>query len=172
MSVHIGPRSKGSVLTQPPANAGLKMNVVISGCSRRKIAASGRVAAIDLYAGWCFPWLRGQLVRGRLNESQVFILSGLHGLIGARDKIARYDHKLTMADAVRMRRRVGAAFVRRVLRLSPTEVIVVAEPRYFALLSDVLGMDKRPRIRWFPTLVELPKAERIVASWGAPTRRR
>lgn len=142
------------------------MNAVIVGCSRRKLDGARQLQAIELYQGWCFPWLRCQLDSGRIALEQVFIASALHGLLNATDKIDTYDCALSDERVVNLRPRVTADVQERVIRcLAPLEVVAIMERPYYSLFEDVFAGSTNPRLHLFHNLASLWRVEMILSSW-------
>lgn len=146
------------------------MNALIVGCSRRKTPNAVQTPALDLYQGWCFPWLRERVAVGLITTDQIFILSALHGLVGAQDLVDSYDCELSPTQALFIRPRVAASLRARVLqRLDPDEILVVAEARYYEVLADGLPSKRRPSIRCIHSLEHLRVADATLLQWHLHT---
>ena len=146
------------------------MNAVLIGCSDRKKPLGGLLPALDLYEGNCIPELRARLGVGSRYRSKVFVLSGLHGLLSADEMIESYDHRLSLEEGIAKRSYVGRILEEKVIAvLHPSEVIVLAEPPYFAMISNILVHASRPLIHWFPCpKAQWGEAADILDKWGWP----
>ena len=81
-------------------------NLLIIGCSQRKIESDEYLAAIDRYDGPAYRTLRKMRDNGTEPQNvDVFILSAKHGLIPCQKPIDDYDMCMTpkRADAMRLR---------------------------------------------------------------------
>jgi hypothetical protein len=144
--------------------------MVIVGCSRRKSAVDQPVPALELYQGGCIPALRARLGRWPELRARVRILSAEHGIVTADTRLLPYDRLLTprraaeLCPTVARQLRADAATGR-----MPAEILAIAEPLYLTLISELLALPSRPRIRWYPDpRQDWPRAAAILDSWGWP----
>jgi hypothetical protein len=141
--------------------------MVIAGCSRRKLAASRPVPALDLYQGWCIPALRARAARQPALRDRIWILSAEHGLIRAGTPLLPYDRRMTPARALALRpgaeRQLREAFTRDGV---PPAVIVIAEPAYQAALASLPDLAGADRIHWFATAAGWAGAQAILDRWS------
>lgn len=143
------------------------MNLAIVGCSRRKREGPEPVPALDLYEGSCIPALRAFADSTGRGRSGIFILSALHGLLGADDPVSPYDRVLDRETASSMRPLVGAQLAKEVRRAKAEEIVVIAEPLYMLMAADVLALQGRPRIWWFADPgEEFQGAKEVFDTWG------
>jgi hypothetical protein len=139
------------------------VNLVIAGCSRRKVATAEPVPALELYQGGCIPWLRARVGASRQLRARVRILSALHGLVPADRPLLPYDRRMDLARASALSPAVADA----VHADFPDEVLAVVEPLYMVCLADLLGMPGRPFIRWVPDpLGGWSEAAAVLDEWG------
>ena len=76
------------------------MNLLIIGCSQRKIESPGEIPAIDRYDGPTYRCLRKfRDAYGFPNNLRILILSAKYNLIFPETHIAAYDKKMTLARA-------------------------------------------------------------------------
>lgn len=128
-------------------------NVVIVGCSRRKVITDHPIHAIDLYQGGYVPFIRNCILLKPKLRNQVFILSAKYGLLGADDPVLNYDQLLTMEEAKILRPLVWNSLQERILKsLIPKEILVITEPLYFYLIADIFSIVDIPRIYWEPEI--------------------
>jgi cytoplasmic iron level regulating protein YaaA (DUF328/UPF0246 family) len=144
------------------------MNAIIVGCSRRKVQRV-ELSAIEIYQGWCFPWLRARLHQCYLCREQIFIISALHGLLNASDRVDSYDCELTVSRADELRSLVLQAVKERILdSLHPREIVAILEPLYFSLVKQALMSHPTLRVFWFSGVQQLNKIDAILESWILP----
>ena len=75
-------------------------NLLIIGCSERKIESPGEIPAIDRYDGPTYRCLRKfRDTFGFPNTLRILILSAKYNLIFPETHIANYDQKMTLAHA-------------------------------------------------------------------------
>jgi cytoplasmic iron level regulating protein YaaA (DUF328/UPF0246 family) len=144
------------------------MNVVIVGCSRRKIKTTTPVEALKLYQGGYVPNLRRRLKDRSDLKHRSFILSAKYGLIGASDTICYYDLQLTSSRAEELRPIVCQQFSQLILdEFSPSDLLLVLEPLYLSLLSESFITGRRPTLHWVADpLRGSARASSILDSWG------
>ena len=87
----------------------MKNNLLIIGCSQRKVSTPGLIPAIDLYDGPTYRTLRKFWPDGHspLNLD-VVIISAKYGLLRCLQLIENYDKRMTMERAEELRPKVQA----------------------------------------------------------------
>lgn len=156
-----------SLACLPQATDPLSCRLVIAGCSRRKLATSVPVAALDLYQGGCIPWLRSRLAGAPHLRARIRILSAQHGLINADHPVLPYDRPLDPQRAAEMLPQVTIALAREwAADGAPVEVLVIAEPLYLVPLIPILATSAI--VHWVPDLYDTDASERILRRWGWP----
>lgn len=156
-----------SLASLPRAVDPLSGRLVIASCSRRKLATSVPVAALDLYQGGCIPWLRARLTTAPHLRARVRILSAQHGLIKADHFVLPYDWPLDPQRAAEMLPLVTIALAREwAADGAPGEVLVVAEPLYLVPLAAILATPAI--VHWVPDPYDTDTAGRVLRRWGWP----
>lgn len=142
-------------------------HVVIVGCSARKLATTTPVAALDLYQGWCVPWLRAHVQgRPRLRED-ILVLSGRHGLIQADTPLLPYDQPLTPHRVADLRHQVHRAWVQRCRHVVVGELLLLLEPTYLKLIGPSLLSHPPAAAHWIPDPTRAwEHATTVLDSWG------
>lgn len=144
-------------------------NLVIVGCSRRKLRTTTPVPALDLYQGGCIPQLRRRVGPPSARWDHLAILSAKHGLVAADQPLLPYDLVLTPERAAELRPNVTRTLLERFQRCgTPSELLVVLEPLYFVPLADLLSLPDRPHIRWVPDARAWEQASSVLDEWGWP----
>jgi hypothetical protein len=144
--------------------------MVFVGCSRRKLATTIPVPALQLYQGGAVPALRAR-VGGRAKlRDRVRILSAEHGLLNADTPVLPYDRPLTPARADQLYAQVGATLMTDLLAHGvPRAVLVVAEPLYLSLIVDLFWIPGlRPALTWVAHHALWPHAAAVLDRWGWP----
>jgi hypothetical protein len=151
-----------------PQAAGLRnTQLVIVGCSRRKLDSSRAVAALDLYQGGCVPWLRSRLASAPHLQCRIRILSAKHGLLNAGCPVLPYDRPLDPERAAEMLPLVTEALAREwALDGAPREILVIAEPLYLVPLAAILATPAI--VHWVPDPYDTDTAESVLRRWGWP----
>lgn len=145
----------------------LSGRLAIVGCSRRKLATSVPVAALDLYQGGCIPWLRSRLASAPHLRARIRILSAQHGLLNANRPILPYDRPLDPGRAAELLPPVTDALAGEwAADGAPREVLVVAEPLYLVPLAAIL--ETPAIVHWVPDPYDTDTAERVLYRWGWP----
>jgi hypothetical protein len=149
----------------PQAPGLLCGRLVIAGCSRRKLATSVPVPALDLYQGGCIPWLRSRLGSTPDLRTRIRILSAQHGLLDADHPVLPYDRPLDRQRATEMLPLVTDALAREwAVNGPPREVLVIAEPLYLVPLAAILAT--LAIVHWVPDPYDTDAAERVLRHWG------
>ncbi len=160
-------------------------NLVIAGCSRRKLDTAIPVPALELYQGGCIPTLRARLGPRPRFRQRVRILSARHGLVSADRALLPYDEPLTLERAIALQPAVLAELTSQLGLAgsststeggSPIELLALLEPLYLVPLAGLLALPgpSRPRIRWVPDpggageAGGWPAAAAILDAWGWP----
>lgn len=144
------------------------MNAVIIGCSNTKVRSGAPLPAIELYQGNTIPELRNVITGRPELRGRIFILSGRYGVLGADDPIEWYDHSLTLDEAISRQDECDQALKAKFGQLGAySEILVLAAPTYFAMISGILVWPDRPTIHWLPD----PKrqwdiAKTILSRWN------
>lgn len=143
------------------------MNLVVVGCSRRKLATAEPVPALELYQGGCFSALRARVGPVYARE-RVRILSARHGLVRADEPLLPYDQPLNMARALGLQPAITESLCREWARDGwPEEVLAILEPLYMVCLAGILALPGRPLVRWVTDLSEgWAKAVAVLDGWG------
>lgn len=159
--------NRRSVPFAPPI-APLACRLVIVGCSAEKTVTDGPLPALELYDGGCVPALRARLGGDARLRARVRFLSAEHGLVTADTLLRPYDWPLDPERAKALRPRVTAALEKEMTTAGvPEEVLVVAEPLYLVLVSDLLALPGRPRVHWIPDHAHgWPQAAVVLDQWG------
>jgi len=146
------------------------MNLVIAGCTRRKVATSCLVPALELYQGSCIPQLRARLGPYAFLRGRVLFLSARHGLVHAGTPLRPYDQQLTEARAEQLRPDVMAALDREFIAGGrPEEILLLLEPLYLLLLADLRAHPNRLMLRWIPNPGDgWEDAAAVLDMWGWP----
>jgi hypothetical protein len=155
-------------MNTPPAQLGPPL--LILGCTRHKRPTLIPVPALNLYEGGCVPQLRRRLGHGHTLRARVRILSAEHGLISAEEPLLPYDRVLTDRRAAELGPQVSAA-LRQVIDSSgpPEELLIVAEPRYQALVTAALdGPLARPKLRTISDVRDWDAVSAVLDTWGWP----
>jgi hypothetical protein len=145
-------------------------NLVIAGCSRRKLVTAAPVPALTLYQGGCIPALRARLAGSPALTDRVWIMSARYGLVRAATPLACYDERLTLPAAKALQPAADAT----VAGLwshgdAPAELLLLLEPLYLVPLAGLLARPDRPRLHWLPDpLADWPAATAILDAWGWP----
>lgn len=156
-----------SLASLPQAANPLSGRLAIVGCSRRKLATSVPVAALDLYQGGCVPWLRSRLASAPHLRVRVRILSAQHGLLHADHPVLPYDRPLDPERAAEILPLVTDALAREwAVDGAPREVLVVAEPLYLVPLAAILATPAI--VHWVPDPYDTDTAGRVLRRWGWP----
>ncbi|MFI5497120.1 DUF6884 domain-containing protein [Actinoplanes sp. NPDC051859] len=144
--------------------------LVFVGCSRRKRAATRPLQALELYEGGCIPQLRARLGRHPAYSTRLRILSAEHGLLDADTPVLPYDRPLDPDRAAQLQPVVGADLLAEAARDGmPRHLLVVAEPLYLHLLTDLLNVRRlRPELIHIPTHHRWPEAAAVLDEWGWP----
>ena len=143
------------------------MNLVIVGCSRRKLATDVPVPALELYEGGAVPRLRERVAAKPAWRNRVWVLSAEHGLVPADRPLLPYDRLLTLERAEELRPQVAEAVRRALGELRSGEVLTIVEPLYLVCLADLLTAPNRPAIRWVPDPVGgWASAAAVLDRWG------
>jgi hypothetical protein len=143
--------------------------LIIAGCSRRKTTTIPPAPALELYAGGIAPQLRARFGGRPELLQRIFFLSARHGLVGADTRLHPYDQPLTPERAADLR-----PSVYRMLRWHLDELgvaarlLVVAEPLYLVLLTDLLADEDRPIVRWIPDPRGWNAAAAVLDEWNWP----
>jgi hypothetical protein len=145
--------------------------LIVVGCSRRKLVTSAPVEALELYQGSCIPHLRGFVAGDPARRSRIRILSALHGLLRAEDRIVSYDRRLNNdADARCLETRVRGQLDAE-LASSPAlahVLILVEDPLYLIPLERLFDHLNRLKL----ILICTPKAKNwqsaflVLQWWG------
>jgi hypothetical protein len=143
------------------------VNLLIVGCSRRKLETSAPVPALNLYEGWCVPALR-EMVAGRPDRlDRVRVLSARHGLLPAATPLMPYDQALTRARAARLRHRVRSRLRAEVGRDGGAELLLLLEPRYLRLLGLPGTAPRVSTVHWFTQPArDWHHVLAVLATWG------
>lgn len=144
--------------------------LVIVGCSRRKRFTSAPIPALELYEGGCIPQLRRRLGPYRVFCDRLRILSAEHGLIKGDRLLLPYDRVLTAQRAAELQPQVAQALHRDIQTGGlPRTVLVVAEPRYQALVTEALA-DRFacPDLRTISDVRDWYAVSTILDGWGWP----
>ncbi len=146
------------------------MNLVIAGCTRRKLATRQAVPAFELYEGSCIPQMRARIGSHQALRQRVLFLSAQHGLVRSDTALLPYDQRLTPGRAEELRPGVA-----RVLELefaagrAPDEVLLLLEPLYLVPLADVFAHPSCPVLRWVPNPREgWVEVSAVLDRWGWP----
>ena len=111
--------------------------LLILSCSQQKVAARGRLPAIDRYDGPAFRVLRKYLRTGPIQAPTVLIVSAKFGLIESERKIPWYDQCLSIALAAKLRPRI-LEVAERVLQSRQWQVVgLCAGKEYQSALDGV-----------------------------------
>lgn len=124
------------------------MNLVIVGCSRRKLDTTTPVPALDLYQGWCVPRLRARIGHADDQRDATFVLSARHGLIPAATALVPYDQPLTRRRVTLVQPQVNRTLTARLAAGWPNEVLLLLEPDYLALVAATLTRHAPPVVHW------------------------
>jgi uncharacterized protein DUF6884 len=144
------------------------VNLVVAGCSRRKLATEVPVPALDLYQGGCVPALRERLGGDPQLRQRVRILSARHGLVPADQALLPYDRPLDIARALELQPSVTET-LRRGFALDgwSVEILAVLEPLYMVCMAGILALPGRPALRW---VADPPRgwaeADSVLDEWG------
>lgn len=143
------------------------MNAVIIGCSNTKNRSGARLPAIELYQGNTIPELRSAITGRPELRGRIFILSGRYGVLGADDPIEWYDHNLTLDEAIARQGEADQTLKAKLGQLDAyPELLVLAAPTYFAMISGILLWPDRPVIHWLPDPGhQWDIAETILSRW-------
>ncbi|MFI0420506.1 DUF6884 domain-containing protein [Spongiactinospora sp. 9N601] len=136
-----------------------RSELIIVGCSRRKLDTTQPVPALELYQGWCFPQLRARIPSSPAYRDRVLILSALHGLIPADTPVAPYDLRLTPRRAAELRPATVVTLAGR----PASRVLLLLEPRYRDALPDLPNT-----IEINDPVREWPKVAAVLDAWGWP----
>lgn len=140
-------------------------HLVIAGCSRRKLATSVPVAALDLYQGGCIPWLRSRVTSAPHLRARIRILSAQHGLLNADRRVLPYDRPLDTERAAEILPLVTDALAAEWAEDgAPREILVVAEPLYLVPLAAILATPTI--VHWVPDPHDTDTAGRVLLRWG------
>ncbi|GAA4198117.1 hypothetical protein GCM10022252_48020 [Streptosporangium oxazolinicum] len=140
------------------ATDGTADELIIVGCSRRKLDTATPVAALELYLGCCFPQLRGRIASSPRHRVRVLILSALHGLITADTPLLPYDVRMTPERATELR----AACTAVLADIPRSETLLLMEHGYSRALPDRAGrLIADPVGSW-------PEVATVLDSWGWP----
>jgi hypothetical protein len=150
----------------PPA---AQANVVVVGCSARKLITDVPVPALELYQGWCFPQLRARVGNCQALRQQVAVLSARHGLISADTPLLPYDQPLTADRAAAIAPSAVRALAHRLAAASGGELLVLLEPDYLRLLLPAVLAGPSSATHWIASPdLEWPRAEAVLTRWGWP----
>lgn len=142
-------------------------NVIVAGCTRRKMATAVPVPALELYEGGCLPQLRRRVGEHVDRRRQVFILSAKHGLVSSDQALLPYDLPLTYDRAEELRPVVMQTLLDRFEAGGPpAEMLLILEPLYLVPLADLLAMPTRPCLRWVPDGRKWHEAAAVLDDWG------
>lgn len=142
-------------------------NLIVAGCTRRKMATAVPVPALELYQGTCVPQLRMRVDKHRDRRRQVLLLSAKHGLVSAERPLLPYDLPLTYDRAAELRPMVMRALMDRFEEGGPpAEILLILEPLYMVPVADLLAMPSRPRLRWVPDGRQWSQASAVLDDWG------
>jgi hypothetical protein len=146
------------------------MNLVIAGCTNRKLVTTQPVPAFELYQGNCIPQLRARLGPHSSSRNRVRFLSARHGLVRADTPLLPYDQRLTGEQARRLRPEVTATLEQEFVTGGvPEEILLLLEPSYLVPLADLLAHPSRPLLRWIPDPSSgWEQAVAILDCWGWP----
>ncbi|MGH8899790.1 MAG: DUF6884 domain-containing protein [Egibacteraceae bacterium] len=146
------------------------MNLVIAGCTNRKLATTHPVPAFELYQGSCIPQLRARIGLHRSSRDRVRFLSARHGLVRADTPLLVYDQRLTAERARQLRPEVTATLEQEFATGGvPEEILLLLEPLYLVPLADLLAHPSRPPLRWIPDPGGgWAQAEAVLDAWGWP----
>ncbi len=151
----------------PPAAGPLAERLVIAGCSRRKLASTVPVPALELYEGGSIPWLRARLGGHPEFRQRVRILSAEHGLLDADSLLLPYDRPLDSGRARQLTAVVTGALARDWAASGALcEVLAIAEPLYLVPLAGLLATPAR--VHWVPDPYDTAQAGRVLDQWGWP----
>jgi hypothetical protein len=143
--------------------------VLIAGCSRRKAADAGPLAALELYDGGIAPQLRTRFGGNAALRRRIFFLSARHGLVTADTPLTPYDQQLTVERAHQLRTAVHRTLRPRINELGATaRALVVAEPLYLVLLADLLADEDRPLLHWIPDPRGWDETTAVLDEWNWP----
>ncbi|MGH8901677.1 MAG: DUF6884 domain-containing protein [Egibacteraceae bacterium] len=146
------------------------MNLVIAGCTNRKLVTTQPVPAFELYQGSCIAQLRARLGPHRSSRDRVRFLSARHGLVRADTPLLAYDQQLTAERAQQLRPEVTATLEREFATDgAPEEILLLLEPLYLVPLADLLAYPSRPQLRWIPDPGDgWAQATAVLDTWGWP----
>ena len=103
------------ILKEPNAYAKAAEYLLIISCSKRKTPMYRKRPAIEVYDGPIYRALRKRFNALNAPPVEICIISAKYGLIGARNKIERYDYQMTPQRAIELQRTVVAG-VEKILR--------------------------------------------------------
>jgi hypothetical protein len=151
----------------PQAADPLSGHLVIAACSRRKLATTVPVAALDLYQGGCIPWLRSRLGSAPHLRARIRILSAQYGLLNGDRPMLPYDRPLDPRRAAEMLPLVTDALAREwAVDGAPREILVIAEPIYLVPLAAILATPAV--VHWVSDPYDTHAAGRVLCRWGWP----
>ncbi|MFJ6381433.1 hypothetical protein ACIQI7_15760 [Kitasatospora sp. NPDC092039] len=144
-------------------------DLVIAGCSRRKAPDVGLLPVLERYTGGVAPQLHARFADHPHARSRIRFLSAAFGLVRADDLIASYDQRLD-ADRVEGLRLIVNGQLRRDFAANgvPQRVLLVLEPDYLVLLTDLLARPERPVLHWIPDPRGWPQAAAVLDEWRWP----
>lgn len=144
-------------------------DLVIAGCSRRKAPEARPLPALERYLGGIAPQLHTRFAGHREARGRIRFLSAAYGLVRADDLLAAYDCRLD-ADRAGQLRPVVAEQLRRDFIASgpPQRVLLVLEPDYLVLLTDLLALPERPALHWISDPRGWPQAAAVLDEWRWP----
>ncbi|MCX4688898.1 hypothetical protein OG401_32165 [Kitasatospora purpeofusca] len=144
-------------------------DLVIAGCSRRKTPDTGLLPALERYAGGIAPQLRARFADHPHARSRIRFLSAAYGLVGADDLLASYDQRLDSGQVEGLRPIVNTQLRRDFAATGvPRQVLLVLEPDYLVLLTDLLALPERPVLHWIPDPRGWPQAAAVLDEWRWP----
>jgi hypothetical protein len=143
------------------------LNLLIVGCSRRKLDTTIPVPALELYQGWCIPQVRARVGTRPELRRQTLILSARHGLVDADTALLAYDQRMSATRARELRSQITETLHDRVVTQKVGQALLLLEASYMRALADFLGQRWRPRVRWvLDPVANWNYAEAVLDAWG------
>ncbi|MER5642065.1 DUF6884 domain-containing protein [Kitasatospora sp. NPDC002227] len=144
-------------------------DLLIAGCSRCKAPERRPLPALERYTGGIAPHLQTRFAGHRHARDRIRFLSAEHGLVHADTPLTPYDRQLTISRAEQLRPRVAAQLEREFqIAGIPERVLLVLEPAYLVLLTDLLAHPARPSLHWVHNPHGWAEATAVLDEWRWP----
>ncbi|MFJ8043817.1 hypothetical protein ACIRBX_25275 [Kitasatospora sp. NPDC096147] len=147
----------------------MKGDLLIAGCSRRKAAQRAELPALERYTGGIAPHLLARFGHQQPARDRIRFLSAEHGLLHADAPLAPYERRLTPSRAEVLRPTVAEQLEHEFQTFGvPERVLLVLEPTYLVLLTDLMAHPARPALHWVYDPRGWAKATAVLDEWSWP----